>query len=50
MIKIKAMYSTEDDKNKLLQTLRESFKVIKVSKEYIKEGPCKRIYINLQDE
>lgn len=50
MIKIKAVYSTEDDKNKLLQTLKESFKVIKISKEYKKEGPYRRTHIDLRNK
>lgn len=48
MIKIKAMYSTKDDKDKLLQKLKEDFRIIKVSKEYKKEGLYKRIHIDLQ--
>ncbi|WP_164967902.1 hypothetical protein [Clostridium tetani] len=49
-IKIKAMYLKEDDREKLLQGLRTSFKVLKVSKEYKKEGQHRRIYIDLEQK
>ncbi|HCL4448278.1 TPA: hypothetical protein N2D04_003561 [Clostridium botulinum] len=50
MIKIKAMYSREGDKEKLLQELNASFNILKVSKEYKKEGQHRRIYIDLEQK
>lgn len=49
-IKIKAMYLKEDDREKLLQELSTSFKILKVSKEYKKEGQHRRIYIDLEQK
>lgn len=46
-IKIRVMYLKEEDKERVIQQLRTNFKILKVSKEY-KEGPRKRIYIDLQ--
>ncbi|MBN3375842.1 hypothetical protein [Clostridium botulinum] len=50
MIKIKAMYSKEGDKEKLLQELKTSFNIMKVSREYKKEGQHRRIYIDLEQK
>ncbi|APH21300.1 hypothetical protein [Clostridium botulinum] len=50
MIKIKAMYSKEGDKEKLLQELNTSFNILKVSKEYKKEGQHRKIYIDLEQK
>ncbi|WP_034869431.1 hypothetical protein [Clostridium lundense] len=48
MIKIKAVYSTENEKERLLQELKTSFEVLKVSKEYKNEGQYRRIHIDLR--
>lgn len=50
MIKIKALYSTEEEKNKLLNELRETFQILKVSKEYKKEGLYRRIHIDIENK
>lgn len=50
MIKIKAIYSMEDDKERLLQELSTSFEVVKVSKVYKNEGQYKRIHIDLKQK
>lgn len=50
MIKIKALYSTENEKDKLLIELKEGFQILKVSKEYKKEGQYRRIHINLENK
>ncbi|EPY2274566.1 hypothetical protein ACXAUS_003466 [Clostridium sporogenes] len=50
MIRIKAMYSKEEDKEKLLREFKTSFNIMKVSKEYKKEGQHRRIYIDLEQK
>lgn len=50
MIKIKAIYSTIEEKDKLLQELQQKFLILKVSKEYKNEGSYKRIHIDLKDK
>lgn len=50
MIKIKAIYSKEGDKEELLQQLKTRFNIMKVSKEYKKEGQHRRIYIDLEQK
>lgn len=48
LIKVKALYSTDDEKENLIQELQRKFNVIKISKEYKKEGPYRRIHIDLE--
>jgi hypothetical protein len=50
MIKIKAIYSSEEEKNKFLHELQNEFLVIKVSKEYKNNGPYKRVHIEIQNK
>lgn len=50
MIKLKVIYSDIEEKDKLLEELTESFQILKVSKEYKKEGPYKRIHIDLSNK
>lgn len=50
MIRIKAIYSKEEDKEKLLREFKTSFNIMKVSKEYKKEGQHRRIYIDLEQK
>ncbi|MBN3348308.1 hypothetical protein CF050_15845 [Clostridium botulinum] len=50
MIKIKAIYSKEEDKKKLIQELKTNFNILQVSKEYKKEGQHRRIYIDLEQK
>lgn len=49
MIKIKALFETPEEKDKLIQELQHKFQVLKISKEYKKEGPYKRIHIDLEN-
>lgn len=48
MIKIKAIYETQDEKDKLIQELKQKFYICKISKEYDKEDSRKRVYIDLR--
>lgn len=47
MIRIKALFANEEEKEKLISTLRTSYGIKKVSKEYKKEGPYIRIHLDL---
>lgn len=42
-------YSHEADKDKLIEELNQSFHIIKISKEYKKEGLHRKIYIDLKN-
>lgn len=46
MIKIRASYQNETDKDKILRSLRKDFKIIKISNE--KESRYKKIYICME--
>jgi hypothetical protein len=48
--KIKALYANETVKEKLINALKLSFEIKKVSKVYEKEGPYKRIHIDLLEK
>lgn len=50
MIKIKASYSSEQEKEKFVEGLKNTFQVFKVSKEYRKSGSYKRIHIDLENK
>ncbi|WP_443659294.1 hypothetical protein [Clostridium algidicarnis] len=48
MIKLKVSYNTDEEKESLIQALQQEFKILKISKEYKKEGPHKRIHVDLK--
>lgn len=48
MIKVKATYFTDEEKRSLINELKCSFKILKVSKEYNIEGQYRRIHIDLE--
>jgi hypothetical protein len=50
MLKLRINYSDENEKDKFINELQHKFKIIKVSKEYKKEGPYRRIHIDLEDK
>lgn len=50
MIKIKALFESLEEKERLIQELQNKFEVLKVSKEYKKEGPYRRIHIDLRNK
>lgn len=50
MIKIKALYENSEEKDKLIHELQHKFKILKVSKEYKREGKYKRIHIDLSNK
>lgn len=47
MIKIKASYDTEQEKDKLIGLIKYGFKLKKEPKIYKKEGPYKKIRMDL---
>lgn len=49
-LRLKVTYVDESDKEKLIEGLQHNFNVTKVSRDYKKEGLCKRIYINLTNK
>ncbi|AGK95184.1 hypothetical protein [Clostridium pasteurianum] len=50
MIRIKASYSNEAEKKKIIAAFNGIFKIKSISKEYKKEGPYKRIHLDLLDK
>lgn len=50
MSKLKFMYETDKEKDIFIKILKEQYRFVKVSKEYRKEGPYKRIYIDLKSK
>lgn len=50
MIKVKILYSNNEEKKKLISTLNRTFKIKSMSKEYKKEGLYKRIHIDLLEK
>ncbi|MBU3203733.1 hypothetical protein [Clostridium algidicarnis] len=50
MIKLKILYNTDEEKESLIQALQQEFKILKISKEYKKEGPHRRIYADLKNK
>jgi|GEM_PF-6908796 len=50
MLKLKISYTTQEEKNNLIHELQNKFNIIKVSKEYKKEGPYRRIHIDLENK
>jgi len=50
MINIKVLFEGLEEKGKLIKELQHKFEVLKVSKEYKKEGPYRRIHIDLRNK
>lgn len=50
MIKIRVLYSSEAEKKKLINAFDGIFKIKNISKEYKKEGPYKKIYLDLSEK
>lgn len=50
MLRLKVSYSTQVEKDKLIQELQHSYNILSVSKEYKKEGPYRRIHIDLENK
>lgn len=48
MIKLKVTYSNEEEKEKFIMNLKSGFRIANISKEYKKEGPYKRIHMDLK--
>lgn len=50
MIRIRIVYSSEEEKEKLINAFKSIFKIRNISKEYKKEGPYKKIYLDLSEK
>lgn len=50
MIRLKISYDTEQEKDKIIRFLRRNFRFKREPKVYKKEGPNKRIYLDLLDK
>lgn len=50
MVKIKATYSSEAEKKKIIAAFEGIFKIKGISKEYRTQGPYKRIHMDLVDK
>ncbi|MHC6178637.1 hypothetical protein ACYUJ6_02085 [Clostridium sp. JNZ X4-2] len=47
MIKLRASYDTEEEKDKLIRLIKYGFTFKKGPKVYKKEGPYKKLYLDL---
>ena len=48
MTRIKVSYETQAEKLSLIESLQHNFKVCKISKEYGKDDPFKKVYIDIK--
>ena len=48
MVKLSINYENTQERDRLIEELKQKFKILKISKEYKNEGPYKRVYINLK--
>ena len=48
MIKLKLLYSNQEEKESLLTEIGKTFIILKVSKEYQSQGQYKRIHVELE--
>ncbi len=47
MVKVRIIYSSDEEKRKLINIFRDYYKILNVSKEYKKEGTYKRMHLDL---
>jgi len=50
MLRIKVLYETIEEKENFIKQITEAFEVVKVSKEYEKDGLHRRIHIDLKNK
>lgn len=50
MIKLRVSFETQEEKEKLLQVLKNFYRFKDDSKVYTKEGPHKKIYVDLKNK
>lgn len=50
MIKLRVSFETQEEKEKLLQVLKNFYRFKDDPKEYTKEGPHKKIYVDLKNK